>query len=42
MNGVIMKGQGVETIAGDLGVLVLFIVFFVVLNVAGLKRYRKV
>lgn len=42
MNDVIMKGQGVETIAGDLGVLVLFIVFFVVLNVAGLKRYRKV
>lgn len=42
MNDVIMKGQGVETIAGDLGVLVLFIVFFVVLNVVGLKRYRKV
>ncbi|ADJ40708.1 ABC transporter permease component [Limosilactobacillus fermentum CECT 5716] len=42
MNDVIMKGQGVETIAGDLGVLVLFIVFFVVLNVMGLKRYRKV
>lgn len=38
MNDVIMKGQGVETIAGDLGVLV----FFVVLNVAGLKRYSKV
>lgn len=42
MNDVIMKGQGVETIAGDLGVLALFIVFFVVLNVVGLKRYRKV
>lgn len=42
LNDVIMKGQGVETIAGDLGVLVLFIVFFVVLNVVGLKRYRKV
>lgn len=42
MNDVIMKGQGVETIAGGLGVLVLFIVFFVVLNVVGLKRYRKV
>lgn len=42
MNDVIMKGQGVETITGDLGVLVLFIVFFVVLNVVGLKRYRKV
>lgn len=42
MNDVIMKGQGVETIAGDLGVLILFIVFFVVLNVMGLKRYRKV
>ncbi|WP_240188008.1 ABC transporter ATP-binding protein/permease, partial [Limosilactobacillus fermentum] len=42
MNDVIMKGQGVETIASDLGVLVLFIVFFVVLNVVGLKRYRKV
>lgn len=42
MNDVIMKGQGVKTITGDLGVLVLFIVFFVVLNVAGLKRYRKV
>lgn len=42
MNDVIMKGQGVETIAGGLGVLVLFIVFFMVLNVVGLKRYRKV
>ncbi|MGS6024366.1 ABC transporter ATP-binding protein/permease [Limosilactobacillus fermentum] len=42
MNDVIMKGQGVETITGDLGVLVLFIVFFVVLNVVGLNRYRKV
>ncbi|MGM1014618.1 ABC transporter permease [Limosilactobacillus fermentum] len=42
MNDVIMKGQGVESIAGGLGVLVLFIVFFVVLNVVGLKRYRKV
>ncbi len=42
MNDVIMKGQGVESIASGLGVLVLFIVFFVVLNVVGLKRYRKV
>ncbi|MEE6662666.1 ABC transporter permease [Limosilactobacillus fermentum] len=42
MNDVIMKGQGVESIASGLGILVLFIVFFVVLNVVGLKRYRKV
>lgn len=42
MNDVILKGGGFNAIAGDLCALLIFGIIFVVLNIIGLKRYRKV
>lgn len=42
MTNIMIKGQGIAAIWQDLAVLVLFILFFTLLNITGLKRYRKV
>lgn len=42
LTNVMIKGLGWETIWPDLTILVLFIVVFTLLNIIGLKRYRKV
>ena len=42
LTNIMIKGQGWENIWPDLAVLVLFIALFTILNIIGLKRYRKV
>ncbi|MBF8808125.1 MAG: ABC transporter permease [Enterococcus lacertideformus] len=42
LTNIMIKGQGWNDIAFDLGILILFIIIFTVLNIIGLKRYRKV
>lgn len=42
MTNVIQKGVGFNTIAPDLGILLLFALFFLFLNVQTMKRYRQV
>lgn len=42
LTNIMIKGQGWENIWLDLAVLVLFIAVFTILNIIGLKRYRKV
>jgi ABC-2 type transport system permease protein len=42
LSAIMLKGEGAAGIAFDLGILILFIVGFTVLNILGLKRYRKV
>lgn len=42
LTDIMIKGQGWEEISFDLGVLLLFIFVFTLLNIVGLKRYRKV
>ncbi|MGV3142687.1 ABC transporter permease [Staphylococcus simulans] len=39
---VMIKAQSINTFWFDIGILVLFIVVFTILNIVGLKRYRKV
>ncbi|UXV37879.1 ABC transporter permease [Staphylococcus simulans] len=39
---VMIKAQSINTFWFDIGILVLFIVIFTILNIVGLKRYRKV
>lgn len=41
MSGVMLKGETISVIAPDLWALVAFIAVFCVLNVVGLRRYRK-
>ena len=38
----VLLGVGFAGIAGELSILVLFAVLFTVLNVVGMKRYRRV
>lgn len=42
MEDVTLKGAGFSEIAGNLGILLIFLAIFTVLNVIGLKQYRKV
>lgn len=42
LTNVMIKGQGWSAISFDLGILVLFIIGFTLLNIVGLRRYRKV
>ena len=42
LTNVMIKGHGWEKISFDLGILLLFIIVFTLLNIIGLKRYRKV
>lgn len=42
LSNVILKGQGIADIWQDLLILVLFIVVFTVINIVGMRRYRKV
>lgn len=42
LTNITIKGQGWEKISFDLGMLLLFIVVFMFLNIIELKRYRKV
>jgi len=42
LTDIMVKGQGFADIWQNLGVLILFIALFTLLNVLGLKRYRKV
>ncbi|MEB6571099.1 ABC transporter permease [Staphylococcus auricularis] len=39
---IMIKGQGLEYIWFDIGILFVFIITFTILNIIGLKRYRKV
>ena len=42
LTAIMIKGQGWSEISLDLGMLVVFIVGFTLLNIVGLRRYRKV
>ncbi|GAA3023886.1 hypothetical protein GCM10019998_20650 [Tetragenococcus solitarius] len=42
LSAIMVKGQGVDDIKLDLGILLLFVVIFTILNIVGLKKYRKV
>ena len=42
MTDVVMYGQGLKAILPNLGVLLLFLLILTILNIMGLKRYRKV
>lgn len=42
LTAIMIKGQGWETIKFDLLILILFITTFTLLNITGLKKYRKV
>ncbi|KRG08564.1 ABC transporter permease [Staphylococcus sp. NAM3COL9] len=42
LTNVMIKGQGFEFIWFDIAILLLFIFIFTILNIIGLKRYRKV
>lgn len=42
LTDIVVKGEGFATIFPLLGILSLFLVLFTVLNILGLKRYRKV
>lgn len=42
MTKIMIKGQGLASIGLDLGILLIFIAGFTLLNILGLKRYRKV
>lgn len=42
LTNVMIKGQGFEFIWFDIVILLLFILIFTILNIIGLKRYRKV
>jgi len=39
---VIMQGGGLSSLGSDFGVLFIFLIILTILNVVGLKRYRKV
>jgi ABC-2 type transport system permease protein len=39
---IMMQGKSVLTLGGDIGVLLIFLVVLTILNVRGLRRYRKV
>lgn len=39
---VIMQGEGLSSLGFDIGILLIFLVVLTILNVVGLKRYRKV
>lgn len=42
LTNVMIKGQGLNAIAKDWLILLVFLVIFTFLNIVGLKRYRKV
>lgn len=42
MTGIIMKGQSLAQVSGDLAALACFLLVLTSLNILGLKRYRKV
>ena len=42
LTNIMIKGQGWQDNEFDLGMLVIFIIGFTILNIIGLKRYRKV
>jgi ABC-2 type transport system permease protein len=42
LSNVILKGQGIADIWQDLLILVLFIAVFTIINIVGMRRYRKV
>ena len=42
MTDVIVRGKGLETILPNLGILAAFVLVLTILNVEGLRRYRKV
>lgn len=42
MTGIIMKGQSLAQVSGDLAALVSFLLVLTSVNILGLKRYRKV
>lgn len=42
MTGIIMKGQSLAQVSGDLAALASFLLVLTSLNILGLKRYRKV
>ncbi|WP_270448237.1 ABC transporter permease [Lactobacillus delbrueckii] len=42
MTGIIMEGQSLAQVSGDLAALVIFLLVLTSLNILGLKRYRKV
>lgn len=42
MTGIIMKGQSLAQVSGDLAALVIFLLVLTSVNILGLKRYRKV
>lgn len=42
LSNVILKGQGLADIWLDLLILFLFIVVFTMINIVGMRRYRKV
>ncbi|WP_099973997.1 ABC transporter permease [Lactobacillus terrae] len=42
MSGIVLSGDGLVSILPDIGILLIFLVVLVTLNIQGLKRYRKV
>lgn len=42
MTGIIMEGQSLAQVSGDLAALVIFLLVLTSVNILGLKRYRKV
>ena len=42
MTGIIMEGQSLAQVSGDLAALACFLLVLTSLNILGLKRYRKV
>lgn len=42
LQGIMIKGESFEQISFDLLILLLFAVIFILLNIIGLKRYRKI
>lgn len=41
IKGIMYKGEGLSTIQGDIGILILFAGIFILLNVLAMKKYRK-
>lgn len=42
LSKIILQGGGFSDIAGDVGILLIFLVVLTIINIIGLKRYRKV
>ncbi|MCZ3394237.1 ABC transporter permease, partial [Enterococcus faecium] len=42
VSNIIMRGARLSALGGDIGVLLIFLVILTILNIVGLKRYRKV